>query len=144
MTFRFVDEVLSVEPGEYGKIVTVTVIPPSLPYLTGPFRSAGVPPSLVLESLAQSAGHLVLATYPRRGVLLIKVEEAQFHRPLGGGERLTVRSELQGFHGDPEAGGVARASVEAAVDGAPVAEARLLFLVVRVDGLGVPWEELGR
>lgn len=141
MTFRFVDEVLSVEPGERGKIVTLTLIPSSAPYLTGPFRPAGVPPSLVLESLAQSAGHLILATYPRRGVLLIKVEELQFFRPLRSGERLTVHSELLGFHGDPESTGVAGAWGKALVDGIPVAEARLLFLVVRVDGLGVNWEE---
>lgn len=140
MTFRFVDEVLSVEPGEYGKIVTLTVIPASAPYLTGPFRPAGVPSSIVLESLAQSAGQLILATYPRRGVLLLKVEEVQFLRPLRGGERLTVRSELLGFHGDPETTGVARALGEASVDGTPVAESRLLFFVVRVDGLSVGWE----
>ena len=144
MTFRFVDEVLSVEPGERGKITTLTVIPASSPYLEGPQRPGAVPSSIILEALAQSAGRLILATYPRRGVLLIKVEEIQFFRPLGGGERLTVRTELLGFHGDPETTGVASAVGEASVDGAPVAEARLLFLVVRVDGLDVAWEEVGR
>ena len=139
MTFRFVDEVLSVEPGETGKITTTTVIPASAPYLEGPFRSAGVPPSLVLESLAQSAGYLILATFPGRGVLLIKVEEVQYRRSLSGGERLTIRSELLGFHGDSESTGVARAFGEASVDGVSIAEARLLFLVVRLGGLGVGW-----
>lgn len=142
MRFRFVDEVLSVEPGENGKIVTVTAIPPSATYLQGPFRPAEVPPSIVLESMAQSAGRLIFATHPRRGVLLIKVEDVQFLRPLTGGERLTVRSELLGVHGDPDTTAVARASVEGSVDGTPVAAGRLLFLVVRVDGLAVEWEEV--
>jgi len=139
MTFRFVDEVLSVEPGEAGRITTATVIPPSAPYLEGPFRSTGVPPSLVLESLAQSAGYLILATFPGRGVLLIKVEEIQYRRPVSGGERLTIRAELLGFHGDPETTGVARAFGEASVDGVSIAEARLLFLVVRLQAAAPAW-----
>lgn len=142
MTFRFVDRVLSVEPGERGKITTLTVIPAASPYLEGPFNPGVLPSSIVLEALAQSAGRLILETYPRRGVLLIKVEDIQFFRPLGGGEHLTIRSELLGFHGDTETTGVASAVGEASVDGAPVAEARLLFLVVRVDGLDVAWEEM--
>ena len=113
---------------------------PRLVYLGKVERSRGI--GVVLEALAQSAGRLILETYPRRGVLLIKVEDIQFFRPLGGGEHLTIRSELLGFHGDTETTGVASAVGEASVDGAPVAEARLLFLVVRVDGLGVPWEEM--
>ena len=144
MTFRFVDRVLSVEPGERGKITTLTIIPAASPYLEGPVNLGVLPSSIVLEALAQSAGRLILQTYPRRGVLLIKVEDIQFfHRP-GGGEHLTIRSELLGFHGDPDTTGVASAVGEASVDGAPVAEARLLFLVVRVDGLNIAWEEMLR
>lgn len=142
MTFRFVDEVLFVEPGERGKIVTLTVIPESAPYLHGPFRPSGVPASLVLESLAQSAGCLILASYPGRGVLLIRVEEVQFIEPLRAGERLTVQSELLGFHGNPESRGTAWAFGEASVDGRSVAKARLFFLVFRAGGLAVDRENV--
>lgn len=144
MTFSFLDEVLFVEPGERGKIVTLTVLPVSGPYLDGPFRPAGVPPSVVLECLAQSAACLIRATYPGRGVLPIRVEEVQFLEPLRAGERLTVQLELLGVHGDPESTSAAWAFGEASVEGRSVARARLFFLIFQADGPGMEWERMIR
>ncbi|MFQ5898661.1 MAG: 3-hydroxyacyl-ACP dehydratase FabZ family protein [Candidatus Methylomirabilia bacterium] len=144
MSFSFVDEILFLEPGERGKIATFTVIPTSGPYLDGPFRPAGVPPSLVLECLAQSAGCLIRATYRGRGVLPIRVEEVQFQEPLRASERLTAQSELLGVHGDPESTATIWAFGEASVDGRPVATARLFFLVFQADSRGMAWERMIR
>jgi 3-hydroxymyristoyl/3-hydroxydecanoyl-(acyl carrier protein) dehydratase len=137
MRYRFIDRVLSVDPGA-GTIRTCKLFPRSEDYLDGTFRlDAEVPPSLVLEALA-AAGALLLAIrtrYDGHGILL-KVPRAVFPRTVRGGDRMTVEAEigeLQGVGGGGAATqgpGMAQMCARARVEDALVAEADLLFLCV--------------
>lgn len=140
MKFRFLDRIVSFEPDGRGKMVTSKTFPRTEDYLDGPFHAPGtIPGSLILETMASSAGRLIHeASRSRAFALIAKVEEARFLLPVMAGEEIFVRSELLAMQ-DPsgEAVGLARSLSRALAGEKIVAEARIVFLCVPADGFPI-------
>ncbi|MBI3988112.1 MAG: hypothetical protein HY347_00700 [candidate division NC10 bacterium] len=135
MNYHFVDRVLFLDVKGEGRIETLKAFPRTEDYLDDIFRSPSVvPSSLLLETMASSGALLISACYHYNvHALLLKIEEVRFFNAVHSGDRVLVRSQLLGVHGE-----VAKTVGEALVGETKVAEARLLFL-------HVPWDRtIGR
>lgn len=133
MNYHFLDQVVSFNPEGGGRIVTVKTFLTDGDYLEGPFHSpAEIPSSIVLESMAQSAGRLIEAVSQNRAYgIMLKVQKAQFFFPVAPGNRLLVHSEMLGMQ-DQKGEWLSLAETEsrAVVEDRDVAQARLIFLCV--------------
>jgi 3-hydroxyacyl-[acyl-carrier-protein] dehydratase len=128
--FRFVDEVLTCEPGE--STTAVYRVTGDEPFLAGHFPGNPVFPGvLLLEALAQTGAIAVLADPERAGSLPLfgGVERARFRRIVRPGDTLTLEVEMERLSGR---GGWGRA--EARVGDAVACEARMLFVLDRSGG----------
>jgi 3-hydroxyacyl-[acyl-carrier-protein] dehydratase len=96
MRFLMIDRVVELEPGRRIRAVKAWSLADEA--LRSHFgRRALVPAALLLETLAQTLGRLVIATHGHRvGVLLTVVEEASLVHDLAPGCLLDVEGELLG------------------------------------------------
>jgi 3-hydroxyacyl-[acyl-carrier-protein] dehydratase len=96
MRFLMVDRVLSLEPGK--RIETLKLPSLSEEYLRGHFtRAAFVPGALLIETIAQSLGRLITATYDYKvAIALTVVEDARVVHDLRPGRPIHVVGELLG------------------------------------------------
>ena len=129
--FLLVDSIVELEESRIVGIKNVTV---NEPYFPGHFPDNPVMPGvLIIEAMAQVAGVLVLKPMPdrhRKVVMLAKVEEAKFIRPVRPGDQL--RLEITMLHLRPTR---AKMTAVASVGGVKVAEAALMC-VLRDKGEG--------
>ncbi len=90
-----VDRIEELEPDRIVGIKNVTV---NEPFFIGHFPDFPVMPGvLIIESMAQVAGVLVLSTIPDRHsklVLLASVDEAKFRKPVRPGDQLVIEMKL--------------------------------------------------
>jgi 3-hydroxyacyl-[acyl-carrier-protein] dehydratase len=123
--FRFVDEVLSCDPG-----VSATAayrVTGDEDFLAGHFPGNPVFPGVLqLEALAQTGAIAVLTVPERAGSLPLfgGVEKARFRRIVRPGDTLTLTVEMERVSGR---GGWGRAKAQVGEDVA--CEARLLFVI---------------
>ncbi len=93
--FLLVDRIEELEPDRIVGIKNVTITEPFFP---GHFPDFPVMPGvLIIESMAQVAGVLVLSQIPDRKnklVLLATVEEAKFRRPVRPGDQLRIEMKV--------------------------------------------------
>lgn len=93
--FLMVDRILELEPERIVGIKNVTV---NEPFFAGHFPEFPVMPGvLIVESMAQVAGVLVLKDFPdhqRRVVLLASIEEAKFRKPVVPGDQLYIEMKV--------------------------------------------------
>jgi 3-hydroxymyristoyl/3-hydroxydecanoyl-(acyl carrier protein) dehydratase len=137
MRYRFVDRILEIDAHGVGTITTSKAFARSEEFFDGTFRRYDeVPSSLVLEAMA-AAGSFLLTVKSRYQVhaLLLKVNRAEFLRPVLAGDQLIVRSRLAGSQGDWDRAdalggvfGVAEVHAECTVGTDPAAAAALLFV----------------
>jgi 3-hydroxyacyl-[acyl-carrier-protein] dehydratase len=123
MRFLMVDRVLVLEPGR--RIETLKLPALSEEYFRGHFTNVAlVPGALLLESMAQSLGRLITATYDYKvAIALTVVEDARVVHDLRPGRPITIVGELLGTN--PK-GSIGRAVATA--DGREVASVgRMLF-----------------
>ena len=117
--FLLVDRIVEMEEERIVGIKNVTV---NEPFFQGHFPDFPVMPGvLIVESMAQVAGVLVLKSIPDRHsklVLLASVEEAKFRRPVRPGDQLRIEMRMERRKAT-----VVKMRGEATVDGAVVAEA---------------------
>lgn len=117
--FLLVDRIVEMEEERIVGIKNVTV---NEPFFPGHFPDFPVMPGvLIIESMAQVAGVLVLKSIPDRHsklVLLASVEEAKFRRPVRPGDQLRIEMRMERRKAT-----VVKMRGEATVDGAVVAEA---------------------
>ena len=117
--FLLVDRIVEMEEERIVVIKNVTV---NEPFFPGHFPDFPVMPGvLIVESMAQVAGVLVLKSIPDRHsklVLLASVEEAKFRRPVRPGDQLRIEMRMERRKAT-----VVKMRGEATVDGAVVAEA---------------------
>jgi beta-hydroxyacyl-ACP dehydratase FabZ len=117
--FLLVDRIVEMEEERIVGIKNVTV---NEPFFPGHFPDFPVMPGvLIVESMAQVAGVLVLKSIPDRHsklVLLASVEEAKFRRPVRPGDQLRIEMRMERRKAT-----VVKMRGEATVDGAVVAEA---------------------
>jgi len=124
MRFLMVDRVLSLEPGK--RIETLKLPSISEEYFRGHFtRAALVPGALLIESIAQSLGRLITATYDYKvAIALTVMEDAKVVHDLRPGRPITIVGELLGTN--PK-GSIGRAVATA--DGREVASVgRMIFI----------------
>ena len=120
--FLLVDRIEELEPERIVGIKNVTI---NEPFFVGHFPDFPVMPGvLIVESMAQVAGVLVLSQIPDRSsklVLLASVEEAKFRRPVRPGDQLRIEMKVL-----KRKASIAKMNGTAMVDGVLVAEATML------------------
>jgi 3-hydroxyacyl-[acyl-carrier-protein] dehydratase len=93
--FLLVDQILEMEPERIVGLKNVTV---NEPFFAGHFPNYPVMPGvLIVESMAQVAGVLVLKSIPdskNRPVLLTSIKEAKFRRQVVPGDQLRVEMKV--------------------------------------------------
>ena len=117
-----VDAILELEED---RIVGIKNVTANEPFFVGHFPDFPVMPGvLIIETMAQVAGVLVLKSIPDRKnklVLLASVEEAKFRRPVLPGHQLRIEMKVT-----RRKASVAKMQGTATVDGLVVAEAILM------------------
>ncbi len=117
-----VDRIEELEPDRIVGIKNVTV---NEPFFVGHFPDFPVMPGvMIIESMAQVAGVLVLSTIPDRHtklVLLASVDEAKFRKPVRPGDQLIIEMKLS-----KRKATIAKMYGTAKVNGEIVAEAVML------------------
>jgi 3-hydroxyacyl-[acyl-carrier-protein] dehydratase len=120
--FLLVDRIIDYSEEHIVGIKNVTV---NEPFFPGHFPDFPVMPGvLIVESMAQVAGVLVLKSIPDRHsklVLLASVEEAKFRRPVRPGDQLRIEMRMERRKAT-----VVKMRGQATVDGVVVAEAVLM------------------
>jgi beta-hydroxyacyl-ACP dehydratase FabZ len=120
--FLLVDRIEELEPDRIVGIKNVTI---NEPFFVGHFPDFPVMPGvLIVESMAQVAGVLVLSQIPDRKtklVLLASVEEAKFRRPVRPGDQLRIEMKVL-----RRKSSIAKMNGTAMVEGVVVAEATML------------------
>jgi 3-hydroxymyristoyl/3-hydroxydecanoyl-(acyl carrier protein) dehydratase len=137
MRYLFIDRILEIDAHGGGTITTRKTFPRTEEYFDGTFRGQNeVPSSLILETMA-TAGSSLLTVKSRyqAHALLLKVNRADFRRPIQAGDCVVVRSRLAGIQGDwaqPDAPTdsfpLAEVHAQAFVGAEPVADAALFFV----------------
>ena len=117
-----VDRIEELDPDRIVGIKNVTV---NEPFFVGHFPDFPVMPGvMIIESMAQVAGVLVLSTIPDRHtklVLLASVDEAKFRKPVRPGDQLRIEMKLL-----KRKATIAKMSGTASVNGDVVAEAVMM------------------
>jgi beta-hydroxyacyl-ACP dehydratase FabZ len=120
--FLLVDRIEELEPERIVGVKNVTI---NEPFFVGHFPDFPVMPGvLVVESMAQVAGVLVLSQIPDRKtkvVLLASVIEAKFRKPVRPGDQLRIEMKVT-----KRKATIAKMYGTATVNGAVVAEAEMM------------------
>lgn len=121
-----VDRVLEVVPGE--RAVAIKCVSVNEPHFTGHYPAQPIMPGvLIVEAMAQVGGLAMLGEDGADALpLLAGIEKARFRRPVQPGDQLRIESQV--IRARASMGKVAST---ATVDGNLVAEAELLFSIVR-------------
>jgi 3-hydroxyacyl-[acyl-carrier-protein] dehydratase/UDP-3-O-[3-hydroxymyristoyl] N-acetylglucosamine deacetylase/3-hydroxyacyl-[acyl-carrier-protein] dehydratase len=94
--FLLVDRVLSMEPGK--SIAALKNVTYNEPFFQGHFPGMRIMPGvLIVEAIAQAGGILVYHTVPNpetKFVLLAKIENVRFRKPVIPGDQLRLEAEL--------------------------------------------------
>ncbi|MDI6845744.1 MAG: 3-hydroxyacyl-ACP dehydratase FabZ [Candidatus Saccharicenans sp.] len=130
--FLLVDRVLELKPGE--SILALKNVTYNEPFFTGHFpRVKLMPGVLIIEALAQAGGILLYHSLPDpESVFLVlsKVEEARFKKPVVPGDQLKLSVRLL-----KQKAGFYYFYGEALVEDKVVAEARLMAGLMKKDEL---------
>ena len=123
--FLLIDEVVELTPGVGAK--ARKHVREDEWYLTGHFPGRPVMPGvLIVEALAQTGAHAVLAEEEKRGrlALFAGIDDCRFKRIVEPGDTLELTCELEKVRGP-----IGRGKAEARVDGALACRATLTFAV---------------
>jgi len=124
--FLLVDRILEVEPGV--RAIGIKNVTANEQFFQGHFPQKPIMPGvLVIESMAQVGGVMILAMDEHRGknAYLATVEDCKFRRPIVPGDTLVHETTLLRARGN-----MGKVQCIARVDGQVVAEARLMFALV--------------
>jgi 3-hydroxyacyl-[acyl-carrier-protein] dehydratase len=125
--FLMVDAILEMEPKK--RIVGVKNVTINENYFVGHFPAKPIMPGvLIIESMAQTGGLLLLQEIPERDSKLlyfVAIDNARFRRPVVPGDQLIVEVVVDAFRGD-----FCKLSGRASVNGELAAEATLMCKMV--------------
>ena len=128
MRYVLLDRILEVTPGRTLTAVKNVSVSDDLVSTYGPGRSA-LPASMVLESMAQGAGLLAVATTGAQAQpVLAKVQPFTSHRDAVPGDQIRIEAALEDVRSEG-----CRAHVSASVDGRPLADAMVYLGFVPLD-----------
>jgi len=133
MNYTFVDHIVELEIGK--RILTVKNITHSEDYLNEYYPRLGrVPNSLIIESMASTAGLLIFASTNFASLaLLLMIEEAQFKNPVHPGDRMIVEAKLLSMQAD-----AARMEATVRVEEAAMACATLVLGLFEIEFISHP------
>jgi 3-hydroxyacyl-[acyl-carrier-protein] dehydratase len=125
--FLLIDKVVEME--RYKRIVAIKSVTINEGFFQGHFPGKPVMPGvLILESMAQAGGLLLLQEIPDRDhklLYLASMDDVKFRRPVVPGDQLRVEVDILAWKGDR-----CKIQAKAFVDGNLAAEAMLLCLMV--------------
>jgi 3-hydroxyacyl-[acyl-carrier-protein] dehydratase len=130
--FVMIDRVRECEPGK--RIVALKCVSVNEPYFQGHFPNRPIMPGvLILEAMAQAAGILVFRTEGKKPdsdsvYYYAGIDNARFKKPVVPGDLLEIEVTLE-----RSLRGIWKFVCAARVDGAIVAEARILCSMRRID-----------
>jgi 3-hydroxyacyl-[acyl-carrier-protein] dehydratase len=130
--FLMIDRVRECEPGK--RIVALKCVSVNEPYFQGHFPNRPIMPGvLILEAMAQAAGILVFRTEGKKPdgdsvYYYAGIDDARFKKPVVPGDLLEIEVTLE-----RSLRGIWKFGCAARVDGAIVAEARILCSMRRID-----------
>ncbi len=120
ISFQFVDRILEMIPGK--RVVALKNVSVDDPNLQGHFPGNPLMPGVLLvEAMVQTAGLLLPEG---SSAVLAQIKEARFRRPVVPGDQVRIEAE-QGTG----LGSLRRFTLQAGVDGTPVAEAEIVLAV---------------
>jgi len=94
--FLFVDRVMEMEPGKF--IRALKNVSANEPFFQGHFPVRKIMPGvLMVEAIAQAGGILLYHSIPdpdRKFVVLSKIDNAKFRRPVVPGDQLFIEAEI--------------------------------------------------
>ena len=124
--FLLVDKILEMEPKK--RIIGIKNVSINEPYFQGHFPGKPIMPGvLILESMAQTGGLLLLQEIPDRESKLlyfVAIDNARFRRPVVPGDQLRLEMKVVAWRGN-----LCKLDGLATVDGALVAEATLMCMM---------------
>jgi 3-hydroxyacyl-[acyl-carrier-protein] dehydratase len=136
--FLMVDGILEVE--RLKRIVGIKNVTATEPHFQGHFPGKPVMPGvLILESMAQTGGLLLLLEIPDRDKKLlyfVAVDDARFRRPVVPGDQLRLEIDVLAWRGD-----FAKLFGKALVNGQVAAEATLMCKMIDREPVQKPDEE---
>lgn len=126
--FLLVDKILELEPNK--RVVGIKNVTVNEPFFQGHFPGHPIMPGvLLLEAMAQTAGVLALQSDPdakNKVLYFMSIDKAKFRKPVLPGDQvrfeldvIKIRSSIMSF------------KAQALVDGALVAEAELMAMIVK-------------
>ena len=125
-----IDRVLECEPGK--RILALKNVSANEPYFPGHFPNKPVMPGvLILESMAQAGGLLLLQEIPDRDqklLYLASMNDVKFRRPVVPGDQLRVEVDILAWRGD-----LCRIQAKAYVEQNLATEATLMCVMVDRD-----------
>ncbi|MGH9703129.1 MAG: 3-hydroxyacyl-ACP dehydratase FabZ [Candidatus Acidiferrales bacterium] len=125
--FLMVDQILEME--RLKRIVGIKNVTINEDYFAGHFPGKPIMPGvLIVESMAQTGGLLLLLEIPERDSKLlyfVAIDDARFRRPVVPGDQLRVEVTVLNFRGD-----FCKLQGKATVDGELAAEAILMCKMV--------------
>jgi 3-hydroxyacyl-[acyl-carrier-protein] dehydratase len=128
--FLLIDKVVEME--RYKRIVAIKSVSINEAFFQGHFPGKPVMPGvLILESMAQAGGLLLLQEIPDRDhklLYLASMDDVKFRRPVVPGDQLRVEVDILAWKGDR-----CKIQAKAYVEGNLAAEAMLLCLMVDRD-----------
>ena len=123
--FLLVDRVLEIVPKQ--KIVALKNVSVNEHFFNGHFPSKPVMPGvLIIESMAQAAGLLMLTEEEHKGKIpyFTGIDNARFRKPIVPGDQIIIEAEVIKVRGN-----VGRVKAVAKVDDQIATEAELMFLL---------------
>jgi 3-hydroxyacyl-[acyl-carrier-protein] dehydratase len=123
--FLLVDRILEIEPRQ--KIVALKNVTVNEEFFNGHFPQKPVMPGvLIIESMAQAAGLLMLSEEQHRGKIpyFTGIDNARFRKTIVPGDQIILEVEVLRLKGN-----VGRVKACAKVDGHVAAEAELMFVM---------------
>lgn len=128
--FLLVDGILEMEPKKH--IIGIKNVSVNEPYFQGHFPGKPIMPGvLILESMAQTGGLLLLQEIPDREnklLYFVAIDNARFRRPVVPGDQLRLEMNVVAWRGN-----FCKLEGRASVAGALAAEATLMCMMVDRD-----------
>src|SRR5512135_798562 len=127
--FLLIDKIVEMEIGK--RVVGIKNVTMNEPFFQGHFPGHPIMPGvLILEAMAQTGGVLALKSVPaeevkNKVIYFMSIDKAKFRKPVIPGDQ--VRFELEQIK---QRANIRAYSAKALVDGAVVAEAELMAMIV--------------
>jgi 3-hydroxyacyl-[acyl-carrier-protein] dehydratase len=132
MRYYLIDKVTALQPGTSATGVKCVTLTDEILHDHFPDHPM-LPGALIVEAAAQLAGFLLEMTFNRPGepivrALLVQIQRARFHEPVGPGDRLQIVTTIEA---DRESS--AQVNFEATVEGKEAARGTLTFVLRGID-----------